>query len=78
MNQCAPANHKQVVAKYYPASEAIIQEAIKGALAARQEWEALPMDDKCAIFLKAADLLAHKHRYQVLAATIIGQGKYLY
>ena len=33
------------------------------------------MDEKCAVFLKAADLLSTKYRYKVMAATMLGQGK---
>jgi len=35
----------------------------------------LPFSDKCAIFLKAADLIAGKYRYDIMAATMLGQGK---
>jgi 1-pyrroline-5-carboxylate dehydrogenase len=35
----------------------------------------MPFADRAAIFLKAADLLAHKYRYKVMAATMLGQGK---
>jgi 1-pyrroline-5-carboxylate dehydrogenase len=43
-------------------------------LQAKAEWEKMPLEERCAIFLKAADLLANKYKYQVLAATILGQG----
>jgi hypothetical protein len=35
----------------------------------------MPWSDRAAIFLKAADLIAGKYREQILAATILGQGK---
>lgn len=35
----------------------------------------MPFNDRAAIFLKAADLLSTKYRYDVLAATVMGQGK---
>jgi 1-pyrroline-5-carboxylate dehydrogenase len=35
----------------------------------------LPWNDRAAIFLKAADLISGKYRYQLLAATMLGQGK---
>jgi 1-pyrroline-5-carboxylate dehydrogenase len=38
-------------------------------------WENVPLVDRCAVFLKAADLLSTKYRYQVMAATMLGQGK---
>lgn len=49
--------------------------AIESALAAKPAWEALPFADRAAIFLKAADLLSGPYRYQVMAATMLGQGK---
>jgi 1-pyrroline-5-carboxylate dehydrogenase len=50
-------------------------EAIKGALKVREEWEGMSFVDRSSIFLKAADLLAGKYRYELLAATMLGQGK---
>ena len=36
----------------------------------------MPWNDRAAIFLKAADLLSSdRHRYRLLAATMLGQGK---
>jgi acyl-CoA reductase-like NAD-dependent aldehyde dehydrogenase len=35
----------------------------------------MPWNDKAAIFLKAADLVAGKYRYELMAATMLGQGK---
>ena len=70
-----PANHSQAVAEYSEADESLTKEAIKGALEAKTRWETLPFADRAAIFLKAADLLSTKYRYEVLAATILGQGK---
>lgn len=53
----------------------LLKDAISGALAAKAEWESMPFNDRAAIFLKAADLLTHKYRYKVMAATMLGQGK---
>jgi 1-pyrroline-5-carboxylate dehydrogenase len=44
-------------------------------LAAKRAWEDMPWADKASIFLKAADLIAGKYRYEIMAATMIGQGK---
>ena len=35
----------------------------------------MPFADRAAIFLKAADLIAGKYRFDIMAATIVGQGK---
>ncbi|ORZ40716.1 1-pyrroline-5-carboxylate dehydrogenase [Catenaria anguillulae PL171] len=66
---------KSVLCTYEEASPALLQQAIDGALAARAQWESMPFADRAAIFLKAADLLAHKYRYKLMAATMLGQGK---
>lgn len=54
----------------------MISKAIEDSLVAKKAWEALPFNDRSAIFLKAADLLASPlWRYKIMAATILGQGK---
>ncbi|RUS12956.1 Aldehyde/histidinol dehydrogenase, partial [Jimgerdemannia flammicorona] len=76
-----PSDHNTVLAKYHQADSTLIDKAIRGALAAKTKWEAMPFSDRATIFLKAADLLANKYRYvialgyKVLAATMLGQGK---
>jgi 1-pyrroline-5-carboxylate dehydrogenase len=52
-----------------------VSTAIDSALAAKPSWESLPFADRAAVFLKAADLIAGKYRYDIMAATIVGQGK---
>ena len=52
-----------------------MKEAIAAALAAKSAWESLPFADRAAVFLKAADLISGKYRYDVMAATMVGQGK---
>ena len=52
-----------------------IDQAIQAALAARPSWEALNWENRAAIFLKAADLLAGKYRSYMNAATMIAQSK---
>lgn len=42
---------------------------------AKSTWENLPWNDRAAIFLKAADLVSGKYRYELMAATMFGQGK---
>ena len=38
----------------------------------------MPFADRAAIFLKAADLISGKYRYEIMAATMLGQGKNAY
>ncbi|KAI9851800.1 MAG: 1-pyrroline-5-carboxylate dehydrogenase [Thelocarpon superellum] len=73
--QINPAAHGTVVAKYTNASPEHVSKAIESALAAKPAWESLPFADRAAVFLKAADLVAKKYRYELMAATILGQGK---
>jgi 1-pyrroline-5-carboxylate dehydrogenase len=70
-----PHDHANHLCIYQEADEVTISKAIDGALAAKQEWESMPWNDRAAIFLKAADLVSGKYRYKLLAATILGQGK---
>jgi 1-pyrroline-5-carboxylate dehydrogenase len=64
-----------VIAKYSNASTAEVNTAIDSALAAKPAWESLPFADRAAIFLKAADLISTKYRYEIMATTMVGQGK---
>ncbi|TPX34385.1 L-glutamate gamma-semialdehyde dehydrogenase [Synchytrium microbalum] len=73
--QLVPFEHKTPLCTYHEADAATIDQAIKTALAAKPKWEAMPFNDRAAIFLKAADLLSTKYRFKVLAATMFGQGK---
>ncbi|KAF2198683.1 delta-1-pyrroline-5-carboxylate dehydrogenase 1, partial [Delitschia confertaspora ATCC 74209] len=70
-----PSSHADVVATFSNASPAEVKQAIDSALAAKSAWESLPFSDRAAIFLKAADLIATKYRYEIMAATMVGQGK---
>lgn len=70
-----PATHAKHLCTYHEADQATVASAIEGALAAKTEWEAMPWNDRAAIFLKAADLVSGKYRYKLMAATMLGQGK---
>lgn len=67
--------HSNIVAKYSNATASDVSKAIELALAAKPAWESLPFADRAAVFLKAADLISGKYRYELMAATILGQGK---
>ncbi|OLL21909.1 Delta-1-pyrroline-5-carboxylate dehydrogenase, mitochondrial [Neolecta irregularis DAH-3] len=70
-----PANHAQTVCTYALASMDLVRAAIKGALEAKNDWEKMPFHARAAIFLKAADLVSTKYRMDIIAATMLGQGK---
>jgi 1-pyrroline-5-carboxylate dehydrogenase len=75
MQQVIPSEHGKVIANVHKCTKELMNEAINGALKAREEWAELPLDDRAAVFLRAADLLSSKYRYKSNAATMIGQGK---
>ena len=75
LTQCNPAKHATVIASFSNANDGDVNRAIEAALAAKPAWETLPFADRAAIFLKAADLIGGKYRYEVMAATMLGQGK---
>lgn len=73
--QANPSAHATPVAKFSNASPSDVNEAIEAAIAAKPAWESLPFADRAAVFLKAADLISTKYRYEIMAATMLGQGK---
>ncbi|PHH87108.1 hypothetical protein CDD83_9295 [Cordyceps sp. RAO-2017] len=74
-HQLNPSDHASRVASYHTATPADVGKAIDAALAAKPAWESLPFADRAAVFLKAADLISGKYRYDIMAATVLGQGK---
>jgi 1-pyrroline-5-carboxylate dehydrogenase len=55
-----------------------VNQAIEAALAAKAQWEATSWEQRAAIFLKAADLLAGPYRDLVNGSTMLGQSKNIY
>jgi 1-pyrroline-5-carboxylate dehydrogenase len=55
-----------------------VRRAIDAAAAAAASWQRMSFDDRAAIFLKAADLLAGPWRATLNAATMLGQSKTAY
>jgi 1-pyrroline-5-carboxylate dehydrogenase len=70
-----PHNHKAVIGTYANATRGDAQEAVDAALAAAPAWRAMSFDDRAAILLKAADLLAGPWRETIAASTMLGQSK---
>ncbi|MDX3364216.1 L-glutamate gamma-semialdehyde dehydrogenase [Streptomyces sp. ME02-6978.2a] len=70
-----PHNHKAVLGTFRHASRQDAQDAVDAALAAAPGWRALSFDDRAAIFLRAAELLAGPWREKLAAATMLGQSK---
>lgn len=74
LSQNSPSTHAPV-ANYANATAAEVQSAIDAALAARKSWSNTSFADRASVFLKAADLISTKYRYDVMALTMHGQGK---
>ncbi len=70
-----PHDHKHTVGYYHTAEKEHIENAVTVAMKARKKWAATPWQDRAAIFLKAAELLAGPYRAKLNASTMIGQSK---
>ena len=70
-----PHDHKNIVGKYYLANESHVDQAISTALDAKESWENMSWENRAAIFLKAAELIAGPYRSKINAATMIAQSK---
>ena len=71
----SPHDHKHSLGVYHKASKEHVQQAIEAALKARTQWANLAWEERAAIFLKAADLIAGPYRAKMNAATMIAQSK---
>jgi 1-pyrroline-5-carboxylate dehydrogenase len=74
----SPHDHQHVLGHYAQGDKSHVKDAIDAALAAKDNWENLPWEQRAAIFLKAAELIATKYRYKLNAATMLGQSKNAY
>jgi 1-pyrroline-5-carboxylate dehydrogenase len=70
-----PHRHAHVLGESAQASNDDVAAAVAAAKAAAPAWQALPYDERAAVFLRAADLLAGPWRETINAATMLGQSK---
>ena len=70
-----PHDHQHILGQYNQGDKSHVTDAINAALAAKKDWENLAWEDRAAIFLKAAELISGKYRYELNAATMLGQSK---
>jgi len=70
-----PHDHKHIVGTYHTADKKNIQDAIDNCLESRNAWANLTWEQRAAIFLKAAELIAGPYRAKINAATMIAQSK---
>ena len=74
----APHDHHHILAYFHEGDSGHVSQAIDAALDARQLWNDLGWEHRAAIFLKAAELLAGPYRFEINAATMLGQSKNAY
>ena len=73
-----PHAHGHKLATLHEAGPEHVGQAIDAAMAARTDWSRTPFHERAAIFLRAAELLATRHRARINAATMLGQSKTAY
>uniref|UniRef100_A0A672GPF1 Multifunctional fusion protein n=1 Tax=Salarias fasciatus TaxID=181472 RepID=A0A672GPF1_SALFA len=73
--QLCPFNHSHKVAKFCYADQELINRAILASVAARRDWDLTPVEDRAQILFKAADVISGPKRAEILAKTMLGQGK---
>lgn len=70
-----PHEIKHKLGHFHEGDASHVKDAIAAALAARAQWADTPWEQRAGVFLKAAELLATKYRYEINAATMLGQSK---
>ncbi len=70
-----PHDHQHMLGMYHKAGPKEVQQAIDAAVAAQPAWEKFRWEERAAIFLKAAELLATKHRATMNACSMLNGGK---
>jgi 1-pyrroline-5-carboxylate dehydrogenase len=70
-----PHDHRRVLATFHQAGHDEVAAAIAAAEEARPAWAAMPFEERAAVMLRAAEMLATTHRDVLNAATMLGQSK---
>ncbi|GGZ19213.1 1-pyrroline-5-carboxylate dehydrogenase [Echinicola pacifica] len=73
-----PHDHQHLLGHFHEGDKGHVEQAINAALGAKEAWETMEWEQRAAIFLKAADLIAGPYRYKINAATMLGQSKNAY
>ncbi len=73
-----PHETKHVLGHFHVGTKLHVEKAIESALKVREDWSNMSWESRAHIFLKAADLLATKYRFEMNAATMLGQSKNAY
>jgi 1-pyrroline-5-carboxylate dehydrogenase len=70
-----PHNHRHVLGEWHAADATHVQQAIDAAINASREWASWSLQDRAAVFLRAAELLTTTWRATLNASTMLGQSK---
>ncbi|MEO5674752.1 MAG: L-glutamate gamma-semialdehyde dehydrogenase [Chitinophagales bacterium] len=70
-----PHEHRDVLGDFHKGNASHVRLAIAAAMRAKRNWETMSWENRAAIFLKAAELLAGKYRSRINAATMLCQSK---
>jgi 1-pyrroline-5-carboxylate dehydrogenase len=73
--QVMPHKHSHVLATWHKAGPKEVEQAVKAAIEAHREWASWNFEDRAAVFLRAADLLASTWRTTINASTMLNQSK---
>lgn len=73
-----PHELKHTLGHFYKGGAEEVKMAIDAAMKAKPAWEKMPWQERAAIFLKAADLLAGPYRQKMNAACMLVQSKTVY
>ena len=73
-----PHEIKHTLGHFHMGTKKHVDQAITSALKVRNTWADMSWESRAHIFLKAADLLATKYRFEMNAATMLGQSKNAY
>ncbi|KAA2215931.1 MULTISPECIES: L-glutamate gamma-semialdehyde dehydrogenase [Maribacter] len=70
-----PHDHQHILGNYHLAEKKHVEEAISNCLESREAWANLTWEQRAAVFLKAAELIAGPYRAKINAATMLAQSK---
>lgn len=73
-----PHDHRHLLGYFHEGDTSHVEQAINAALGAKEAWEKMQWEQRAAIFLKAAELVAGPYRAKINAATMLGQSKNAY
>ena len=70
-----PHDHQHILGYFSEGDASHVTASIDAAMAAKKDWGNMSWENRAAIFLKAAELIAGPYRDKLNAATMLGQSK---